>query len=161
MDTIELRRAELSDAPAIGAVFDAAVRAGWTFLGELAQRPMFQPQQWQDVVAAHTAPDALIVATDSTSRVLGFTAVHADAGELYLLFVAPAHGGRGVGRRLLDAAHEVLRDAGHAEAFLFTEERNARALAVYAAAGYAPDGTIRDSEFEGAALREPRLVKRF
>jgi hypothetical protein len=38
---VTLRRADAGDAPAIGAVFDTAVRSGWTFIGELAQRPMF------------------------------------------------------------------------------------------------------------------------
>jgi RimJ/RimL family protein N-acetyltransferase len=38
-------------------------------------------------------------------------------------------------------------------------ERNARALALYAAAGYRPDGTVRESDLDGAVLREPRLVK--
>jgi hypothetical protein len=59
----------------------------------------------------------------------------------------------------LRAAHDVLRAAGHSEAFLFVEERNARALSVYAAAGYHADGTVRESDFDGAALRERRLVK--
>ncbi len=36
---VEVRRATTDDAQAIGAVFDAAVRAGWTYLGELAQKP--------------------------------------------------------------------------------------------------------------------------
>jgi RimJ/RimL family protein N-acetyltransferase len=35
-----------------------------------------------------------------------------------------------------------------------------RALAVYASAGYRPDGTDRESDFRGAAIRELRLVKR-
>src|SRR3977135_2253903 len=39
---IRLRQAVASDAQAIGAVFDAAVRVGWTYLGGLARRPMFQ-----------------------------------------------------------------------------------------------------------------------
>jgi RimJ/RimL family protein N-acetyltransferase len=60
---------------------------------------------------------------------------------------------------LLDAAHDVLRAAGNSEAFLFTEERNTRARAVYAAAGYRPDGRVRESDFEGERLRELRLVK--
>ena len=41
----------------------------------------------------------------------------------------------------------------------YTHEQNERALAVYRAAGYRPDGTIRESDFRGTALREPRLVK--
>jgi GNAT superfamily N-acetyltransferase len=101
----------------------------------------------------------LLVAADAAHGVVGFAAVHAEEGEMFLLFVDPAHAGRGVGRMLLNAAHDVLRAAGHTEAFLFTEERNTRSRAVYAAAGYLPDGTVRESDFKGAVLRELRLVK--
>jgi GNAT superfamily N-acetyltransferase len=156
---IALRRAVAGDAQAIGAVFDAAVRDGWTFLGELAQRPMFSAQDWDDFVVDHAPPRALIVATDDADDVVGFTAVHPEVGEMFLLFVHPAHAGHGIGRALLYAAHDVLRAAGNSEAFLFTEKRNARARAVYAAAGYRPDGEVRESDFEGAPLRELRLVK--
>jgi len=156
---ITLRRAVAGDAQAIGSLFDAAVRDGWTFLGEVAQRPMFTPQQWDELVADHAPPKALIVATDDAHGVVGFSAVHPEVGEMFLLFVHPAYAGRGIGRALLSAAHDVLRAAGCNEVFLFTEERNARALAVYDAAGYRPDGQVRESDFHGEPLRELRLVK--
>jgi ribosomal protein S18 acetylase RimI-like enzyme len=158
-DTISIRRAIAADAQAIGAVFDAAVRAGWTYLGDLAQTPMFPPQEWDKEVADHAPPNVLLVAVDESGPVVGFVAVHPADGELFLLFVHPDAAGRGVGRRLLDAGHDALRDAGCREAFLYTHEQNERALAVYRAAGYRPDGTIRESDFRGTALREPRLVK--
>lgn len=154
-----VRRARAADAQAIGAVFDAAVSHGWTFLGERARRPLFEPHKWDELVAAHAPPDALLVATGDGDEVIGFSAVHSEDGELFLLFVDPAHAGRGVGHTLLEAAHDVLRGAGHREAFLFTEERNERSLAVYAAAGYRPDGTQRESDLDGIPLREVRLVK--
>ena len=78
---------------------------------------------------------------------------------MYLLFVHPDYGGRGVGRALLSAVHDSLRAAGCNQAFLFTHEQNARALAVYASAGYRPDGSTRESDFSGVAIRELRLVK--
>jgi ribosomal protein S18 acetylase RimI-like enzyme len=78
---------------------------------------------------------------------------------MFLLFVHPEHAGCGVGRTLLEAAHEALRAAGCREAFLYTHEENERALAVYEAAGYRRDGSVRESEFRGVHLREPRLVK--
>ena len=156
---VELRRGTADDAQAIGAVFDSAVRDGWTFLGDQAKRPMFSAKHWDGLVAEHAPPNALLVAIDDEHNVVGFVAVHTDVSELYLLFVDPAHGGRGIGRALLNAAHDVLRNAGRSEVFLFTEQRNIRAQAVYAAAGYLPDGTARDSEFNGAALRELRLVR--
>jgi hypothetical protein len=58
---VELRRAVAADARAIGGVFDAAVRANWTFLGEVAQRPMFTAQDWDRLVADHAPPNALLV----------------------------------------------------------------------------------------------------
>ena len=156
---ITLRPAVPADAAAIGAVFDAAVRAGWTYLGELIAEPMFTSHDWAQLIADHLPPNVLLVAVDATAGVVGYAAAHPEDGELFLLFVHPAHAGRGIGRMLLAAAHDALRAAGCQEAFLFTHEQNERALAVYAAAGYRPDGSVRSSEFRGAHLREVRLVK--
>jgi GNAT superfamily N-acetyltransferase len=157
---ITLRRARREDAPAIGAVFDAAVRVGWAYLGEPVHSPLYPAAHWDDVVAEHTEPNALVVAEQPEHGITGFAAVHAYDCEVYLLFVDPAHGGRGIGRLLLDAAHDALRAAGCESCFLFTERRNARARAVYAAAGYEHDGSVRRSDFRGQALEEVRLVKR-
>ena len=159
LPTINLRRATAGDARAIGAVFDASVRVGWSYLGELSRQPMFSPEDWDKLVADHAPPNVLLVATDEADRVVGYTAVHPEDGEMFLLFVDPAHAGRGIGRMLLSAAHDALRLAGCDEAFLFTHEQNERALAVYARAGYRPDGSSRESDFRGTPVRELRLVK--
>ena len=155
---VTLRRAVRKDAPAIGAVFDAAVRAGWTYLGDLVAEPIFSPEDWDQLVADHRPPNLLLVADDSDG-VVGYTAVHPGDGEMFLLFVHPAHAGRGIGRALLAAAHDALRAAGCPEAFLFVHEQNERALAVYRAAGYHPDGSDRVSDFRGTRVRELRLVR--
>jgi ribosomal protein S18 acetylase RimI-like enzyme len=157
---IRLRQAVASDAQAIGAVFDAAVREGWGYLGELASHPMFSAAEWDKDVADHAPPNVLLVATDEGDRVIGFTAAHPQDCEMYLLFVDPAASGRGVGRMLLAAADNALRAAGCREAFLYTHEQNERALHVYARAGYRPDGSVRESDFRGTTMRELRLVKR-
>ncbi len=156
---ITIRRAVDDDAQAIGTVFDAAVCEGWKYFGELAARPLFPPEEWDELVEDHEPPNALLVAVTEENSVVGFTAVHPREGEMYLLFVHPEYGGLGVGRALLTAAHEVLRAAGCRESFLYTDEQNVRALAVYEAAGYRRDGTVRESDFRGFHLREPRLVK--
>jgi ribosomal protein S18 acetylase RimI-like enzyme len=157
--TATVRAATPADAPAIGAVFDAAVGAGWTWFGELVAEPLFTPAEWEELVADHGPPNVLLVAVDETDGIVGYTAVHPEEGEMFLLFVHPDHAGRGIGRTLLAAAHDALRAAGREQAFLFVHERNERALAVYAAAGYRPDGTDRVSEFRGQRVREARLVK--
>jgi ribosomal protein S18 acetylase RimI-like enzyme len=154
-----IRRAAAVDAQKIGAIFDAAVSAGWKYLGELARKPMFPPEEWDKLVTEHAPPNALFVAVNASDEILGFTAVHPQEGEMYLLFVHPTHAGLGVGRALLAAAHEVLRAAGCREAFLYTHEQNKRARAVYEGAGYRCDGTVRESDFRCVRLREPRLVK--
>jgi ribosomal protein S18 acetylase RimI-like enzyme len=154
-----VRPAVPADAAAIGAVFDAAVRAGWTYLGELVDRPMFTPEDWDQLVADHRPPNVLLVADHQTDGVVGYAAVHPDDGEMFLLFVHPEHAGRGIGGTLLAAAHDALRADGSREAFLFTHEHNERAIAFYAAAGYRPDGQERASEFLGTHVRELRLVK--
>jgi ribosomal protein S18 acetylase RimI-like enzyme len=147
------------DAPSIAAVFDAAVRAGWAYLGELVAEPMFTAGDWEQLVTDHEPPNVLLVAVDQAAAVVGYTAVHPEDGEMFLLFVHPAYAGRGIGRTLLAAAHDALRAAGSREAYLFVHEQNERALAMYAAAGYRPDGSDRVSDFRGRPVRELRLVK--
>jgi ribosomal protein S18 acetylase RimI-like enzyme len=154
---VTIRRAGPNDADAVRAVFDAAVAQGWTHLGGLEREPLFDGAQWGELVTAHLGDDVLLLAVDAVDHILGFCAVHPGDGELYLLFVHPAASGRGVGRTLLEAGHDVLRAAGRREAFLFTQAQNARALAVYTAAGYRPDGGTRASDFRGTPLREVRL----
>jgi ribosomal protein S18 acetylase RimI-like enzyme len=156
---VNVRAARAGDAQAIGAVFDAAVREAWRYLGELVDEPLFAPEDWDELVAGHAPPNVLLVATDEAGRVIGYVAAHPADGELFLLFVHPDAAGRGVGRRLLEAAHDAMRAAGCAEAFLFTHELNERALKVYERAGYRSDGTVRESDFRGVAIRELRLVK--
>src|SRR5947207_12670765 len=104
-----IRRAVAGDAQQIGAVFDAAVREAVTYLGAIAREPMFPPDEWDTLVIEHARPNALFVAVDEADNVIGFTAVHPQGCEMFLLFVHPEHAGRGVGRALLDAAHDVLR----------------------------------------------------
>ena len=78
-----VRPAVPADAAAIGAVFDAAVRAGWTYLGELVVEPMFAPQDWDELVADHLPPNLLLVAVDEADGVVGYVAAHPEDGELF------------------------------------------------------------------------------
>src|SRR5438034_4367691 len=111
-----------------------------------------------DIDTERFPPEVLTIR--GRSEVVGYAAVHPEDCEMFLLFVHPAHAGRGIGRRLLAAADDALRSAGCREAFLFVNEKNERAIAVYQAAGYHPDGSDRVSDFRGTRLRELRLVQR-
>ena len=65
-----------------------------------------------------------------------------ETGELYTLYVSPAHWSTGAGRALTDAALDRLRAAGCRRVVLWTLTENARARRFYAKAGFAPDGAI-------------------
>jgi ribosomal protein S18 acetylase RimI-like enzyme len=84
---------------------------------------MFTAEDWDQIVADHMPPNALLVAVDKAERVVGYAAVHVDECEMFLLFVEPDFAGRGIGRQLLEAAHDTLRAAGRREAFLFVHEQ--------------------------------------
>jgi hypothetical protein len=94
---INLRRATARDARAIGEVFDASVRVGWRYLGELVRELLFSADDWDKLVVDHAPPNVLLVSTDDADRVVGYTAVHPEEGEMFLLFVDPEHAGRGIG----------------------------------------------------------------
>ena len=143
---MELREASAEDLPALAAIVVAAGRAAWGHIG---------PVERMEVHLDPAGPG--FVATDD-DEMIGFTFIR--GCELELLHVKPDAWGRGVGRALLVAAEDELRAAGCSEAFLFTEERNARALDLYSRAGWRPDGFVREREWLGVSLREPRLVKR-
>jgi GNAT superfamily N-acetyltransferase len=66
--------------------------------------------------------------------------VSGETGELYALYVAPAHWSTGAGRALTDAAIDGLRAAGYRRVVLWTLTENARARQFYDKAGFAPDG---------------------
>lgn len=88
---LRLRRAGPHDARQIAAVFDAAVRDAWPWLGLSAQQALFTDEQWDQLVADHAPPNILFVAeSDEHDAVLGFVAAHPHGGELFMLFVHPS-----------------------------------------------------------------------
>jgi GNAT superfamily N-acetyltransferase len=146
-----IRPATADDLPAIAALQLASARAAFAHIGPVEQ---LEPRDWAvDLAAADTA----LVAIDG-DEVVGFA--FCGGCELQFFFTHPRVWGSGFGRALLAAAEEALRGAGCAEAFVYTEERNERALRVYHAAGWREDGAAKERLWLGTPIREPRLVKR-
>ena len=85
---------------------------------------------------------ASVASTGSGAQPGGLTqaGLAGEAGELYTLYVTPAHWSTGAGRALTDAALDGLRVAGYRRVVLWTLTENARARRFYAKAGFAPDG---------------------
>lgn len=158
---VAIRPARPGDAQSIGDVFDAAVLNGWTYFPDIEQMvPMFEPAFWDAFVKDATSPDVLLVATDgSGGRVLGYVGTKVEASELWVLFVRPEAGGRGIGRRLLEHAEWAIRDAGCERVSLWTHEQNEHAQRVYRAAGYIADGATRTDKIQGHGFTEIRMMK--
>jgi GNAT superfamily N-acetyltransferase len=62
-------------------------------------------------------------------------------GEVYAMYVDPAHWSTGTGRSLMAAAVAALTEAGYQRAVLWVLAGNDRARRFYAAGGWQPDGT--------------------
>ena len=80
-------------------------------------------------------------------------------GELYALYVLPAHVGTGVGRALTTAAVRRTAELGRDRLLLWVLADNARARRFYDAAGFAPDGAETTDDYDGVPLREVRYVR--
>jgi RimJ/RimL family protein N-acetyltransferase len=141
-----VRAAEPADYDAMGELFLAAGRAAWAFAGPEALEAMRAP--------AFIGGE--LVAEDEQG-VAGF--VIAMRCEIDLLYTHPRVWGSGVGRELLAAGEAQLRESGCTEATLWTEERNERARRVYEAAGWRPDGQVKERVWNGAPLTELRYRK--
>jgi len=109
-------------------------------------------------------PGWAIVVADEDERVVGFATTGPSRdedgiGELYAIYVDPAHWSTGAGRALLERAEAVLR-ARYAEATLWVLEDNDRARRFYERAGWAPDGGCKAEERFGIRAPEVRYRKR-
>lgn len=79
---------------------------------------------------------------------------HPEAGEVWSLYVDPAHWDQGVGRTLLTAACRALRQAGYGTAYLWVLATNGRARRFYARAGWTIEGSERTDFVGGKYIYE-------
>jgi ribosomal protein S18 acetylase RimI-like enzyme len=104
------------------------------------------------------------VVAEVDGEIVGFVSVGPGTdpdtdGELYAIYVLPDHWGSGVGRALMQAGEERMRELGHRHAILWVLEDNPRARRFYEAAGWTLDGTRRPIEIFGQPVPEIRYEK--
>lgn len=133
---VRIRGFEPGDEAAVLAINAAAFahhpEQGAMSAADLAER-MDEP--WFD-------PAGLLIAVDDDGSVLGFhwTKQHdADHGEVYVVGIAPAAHGRGIGRALTVAGLRYLAGRRIAEVHLFVESDNGPALRLYSGLGFTHD----------------------
>ncbi len=134
-----------SEHPQLTQVWEDAVRASHHFLPDdyiIRLRTLLLTQYLKSVTLFCTRDDQL--------QITGFAGV--GLGKLEMLFISPAHQGKGLGSALL--AHAIER-FGSSE--LDVNEQNPRALAFYRQQGFE---VIRRSEVDGLGQPYPMLRMR-
>lgn len=92
---------------------------------------------------AFSWPDNTVIAKDN-GIVVGFVCYGdrgeeaPDVGEIFALYVLADYYGKGVGRRLMDAGLEHVRD--YSQVILWVLKENRRAVRFYEKCGFQPDG---------------------
>jgi ribosomal protein S18 acetylase RimI-like enzyme len=171
---VELRRAVAADAPALAALKLACFRE--TFLEEFgiayppADLAAFEAESYGEAQIAAELADpahATWLGVDAQGALLAYAHagpcklphphVHAGSGELYQLYVRRRAQGMGLGRRLLDEALAWLGAACPGPVWLGVWSGNARAQALYAAAGFRKVG---DYAFAVGAHRDAEFILR-
>ena len=103
--------------------------------------------------------DGIIIAKDRES-VIGFAGYGhregdpPETGEVFALYVLADYHGKGVGKRLMDAALNRLQE--FPEICLWTLKKNKRAIRFYTKCGFVPDGREKTNEIINA--EEIRMI---
>lgn len=167
---MEIRRAQAADASGVANVHVRSWQAAYRgllpdlYLDQLDVEA--RRVGWARTIAeADGSRTATLVATEANGNVAGFAHVGPardddvdplQVGELAAIYLLPEVWGSGVGRRLIAAAVNVLRDAGFAEAILWVLEGNVRAQRFYEIGGWQPDGAAKEVVIADTPLSEVR-----
>jgi GNAT superfamily N-acetyltransferase len=166
MTAVEVRPADGSDVEAMAAIYVNAARAGWAHIFDAPSLKTIKPPVDRlRAELASTDPRQQLLVAEREGRVTAFAVVRpsrdedADSvcvGELDQFYCDPTAWGQGVGRNLIAAAIETLRESGFTDATLWTSKDNHRPRRIYEVAGWSPDGETRDKRWRGASYREVR-----
>ena len=165
---MEIRPAQVSDAPALARVHVDSWRAAYGGLVPESTLQAFtyewREERFRAALAAGTEETHLVRVE---GQVVGFLTLGAardadlDAGrmgEIWGIYLAPEHWRKGIGRRLAEEAERMLASRGYEEAVLWVLEGNETARRFYEAMGFALDGESTEVDW-GTPLKAVRYRK--
>ena len=170
MSSTQVRPATPKDAKSIAEIHVATWQAAYADLMPtdylkgitIEKRLAF----WREAI--EFSDPQILVATDDDS-VIGFVAfdrsrdagTKSSTGEIWALYVLPAHWGQGVGLRLWDGAREGLKEEGCTQVTAWVLLGNERALQFYEhGAGFKRDlPSLKTTAFGDTRLEELRLKR--
>lgn len=158
-----IRPATRADVPAIGRLGALLVRTHHDFdpLRFIAASPETEKGYGGFLGRQLRETNVIVLVAERDSEVLGYTyagmegfdymSLRGPAGALYDIVVDPAHRGQGVGRMLLDATLDSLRERGAPRVVLSTAERNEPAQRLFERAGFRRTMIEMTRELDGDA----------
>ncbi|HET9514964.1 MAG TPA: GNAT family N-acetyltransferase, partial [Gemmatimonadales bacterium] len=159
---LSIRQATPADAAAIAAVEITTWQTAYRHLMPDAFLDGFsveeQTANWSRSLVKHqNGRRKRTVVAVCEDEVAGFATIgraqdETDEGLVYLVYVLPEHWGRGVGKALMAAAADALRELGVREATLWVLRENQRARHFYESLGWQPDGRTRIDDYGGVEL---------
>ena len=161
LETIEMRPARPEDARQVAQVHVSSWRHAYRgMLPDENLEPLSIDDREAMWLGASSDPDPKsgTFVAEIEGRIVGFASfgrsrdddAPAGTGEVPAIYVEPAALGTGVGRELLRAATDALRDAGFDRASLWVLEANDLARRFYEKAGWRWDGSVSQHDFECA-----------
>ncbi|MCT8999362.1 GNAT family N-acetyltransferase [Chelativorans intermedius] len=140
--SIDIRRADPQDAEAIAAVHDRAWRGAYAgIIPHRALNAMIGrrgPRWWANAIRR----SATVLVLEVGGEVAGYATLGRNrarqlgqGGEIYELYLSPEYQGIGMGRRLFEAARDMLTAHGFRGLVVWALEENAPAVSFYLGAG--------------------------
>lgn len=170
MSSYSVRHATPRDAKAIAEIHVATWQAAYKdlmpedYLSKVSVEKRLA--YWKEAI--EFSEPQLLVATDG-DEIVGFVGfdrsrdagTKSTVGEIWAMYVAPAHWGKGAGLALWDGAREGLKEEGCTQVTLWVLLRNERALRFYEqAAGFKREmPSLKTVAFGSAKLEEIRLKR--
>jgi GNAT superfamily N-acetyltransferase len=167
MSIYQVRPAVESDADQVAAVHAHSLRAAHEAIApeSHAALPMERRRSfWREAI--EFGEPLVHVAQEESGRVIGFVGYDrsrdpkskATTGEIWAMYVEPAHWDRGAGLALWDAAREGLLEEGCTEVTLWLPLFNDRALRFFELAGFKREiNTAKTVVLGGVKVEEIRL----
>jgi GNAT superfamily N-acetyltransferase len=167
--TFKVRPATLRDAKAIAEIHNSTIREAFkSMLGDTPPpvTPLDKRQAYWREAIEYAEPQVQVALDDD--KIIGFVGFDRSRdkgtpptmGEIWAIFVAPTHWGRGVGLALWDAAREGLMEEGCANVSVWLPIANERAMRFHELAGFKRDMNSAKTVQVGAVkIEEIRLQR--
>jgi GNAT superfamily N-acetyltransferase len=171
MDGTVIRSARAADAAQIAVVHVRSWQGAYRGLLPQAYLDGLDPAQrvsrWERSLAGAGAGGGRtgVLVAEAGGSLLGFVSYSPSrdsdldsgrVGEIGAIYLLPGAWGKGIGRRLMDAALTCLTESGFAQAALWVLDSNVRARRFYEAGGWSADGAQKLDESRGFPISQVR-----